>query len=108
MVKLVDSELDIVPVVGSGNDSSKELAKLRRSNVALRNVNKERGKRISFLESKIAELHDEKREMELYVDTLVERAKHFEELYDNVLCELEDERSKTLWACFKERFILSW
>lgn len=105
MVELVDSELDVVPVVGSDNDSSKELAKLRRSNVALRNVNKERGNRISHLESKIAELHDEKREMESYIDTLVERAKHFEELYDNVLRELEDERSKTLWNRFRERFL---
>ena len=105
MVKLVDSELDIVPVVGPDNDLSKELTKLRRSNVALRNVNKERGNRISLLESKIAELHDEKRATESYIDTLVERAKHFEELYENVLCELEDERSKTLWSRFRERFL---
>lgn len=105
MVELVDSELDVVPVVGSDNDSSKELTKLRRSNAALRNVSKVRGERINLLEKKIAELHNEKREMELYIDTLVERAKHFEELYDNVLCELEDERSKTLWARFRERFL---
>lgn len=105
MVELVDSELDIVPVVGSSNDLSKELTKLRRSNTALRNVNKERGNRISHLESKIAELHDEMHEMELYIDTLVKRAKHFEELYENVLCELEDERNKTLWNRFRERFL---
>lgn len=105
MVELVDSELDIVPVVGSSNDLSKELTKLRRSNTALRNVNKERGNRISLLESKIAELHDEKRATESYIDTLVDRAKRFEELYENVLCELEDERSKTLWARFRERFL---